>query len=413
MNLKFIPFSFIPVLNMKFFRKLFTEYLLLNLFIFGCISLLSLFVINTSFFDPFTSAFEDFSLTDLYYTKVKDRNDIYKGPIVLINAEDRSRPELALLLQQIQTGKPKVVALDILFAQRKNEQDSFLKTEFETHSNYVFGYIADFEDEKQSSYTNNFFTQNRDGFVNMIGENIEYSTIRHYFPFYDNKKSFTSAIISKYDSSLYQKLLNRKNRKTEIHYTGNLSNFTYFNFDEVLNPEFNTSVLQNKIILVGYLGIPGTNNNTRVDEDKQFTPLNSRLSGRSYPDMYGCVIHANILRMIIDGNFIRIVPEWAMTVISFILIWIFLPFFCGLFFKGDLWFNTIGTLIQLLGSVLIVTLSILTYRYLDTRFDPGLLTACLVLLPTFLNLYEALLKFIRYKLKFSFSSPFLGKEDND
>lgn len=398
---------------MKFFRKLFSEYLFLNLFIFGCISLLSLFVINTSFFDPFTSAFEDFSLTDLYYTKVKDRNDIYKGPIVLINAEDRNRSELALLLQQIQTGKPKVVALDILFAQRKNEQDSLLKTEFESHNNYVFGYIADFENEKQSAYTDSFFSKNKDGYVNMIGENIEYSTIRHYFPFYDNGKSFTSAIISKYDSSLYQKLLKRENRKTEIHYTGNLSNFTYFDFDEVVNPDFDATVLQNKIVLVGYLGLPGARNNNRVDEDKQFTPLNQRLSGRSYPDMYGCVIHANILRMIIDDNFIRLVPVWAMAIISFILVWFFLPFFCGLFFKGDLWFNTIGTFIQLAGSIVIVTLSILTYRYIDTRFDPGLLTTCLVLLPTFINLYEAFLKFLRFKLKIKFSSPFLGKEDND
>ncbi|MFT3846834.1 MAG: CHASE2 domain-containing protein [Lacibacter sp.] len=398
---------------MSFIRKLFTEYLLLNLFIFGCISLLSLTVINTSFFDPFTAAFEDFSLTDLYYTKVKDRNSIYNGPIVLINAEDKDRSEIALLLQQIQTGKPKVTALDILFAQRKNETDSLLKAELDLHNNYVFGYISDFENEQKTVYTDSFFTHERNGYVNMVGENTEYSTIRHYFPFYNNQESFTSAIIKKFDSTIYQRLLNRGKRKTEIHYTGNLSNFTYYDFDEVVNPGFNTTVLQNKIILVGYLGMPGTRSISKTDEDKQFTPLNEKLSGRSYPDMYGCVIHANILHMIIEDDFVFSVPGWAMAVISFIIIWLLLPVFCGLFFKGDLWFNTIGTIIQLVGSVFIVTLSILFYRYLDTRFDPGLLTACLVLLPTFINLYEAFLKFLCFKLKIRFHSAFLGKEDND
>ncbi len=398
---------------MKFIKKFFTEYLLLNLFIFGCVSLLSLAILNFSFFDPFTEAFRDFALTDLYYTKVKDHNQIYKGPVVLVNVEDKDRTQISFLLQQIQKGKPKAVALDIVFKQRINQQDSLLKKEFAGNNNYVFGYIADFENERQTVYTNSFFTSQRDGYTNMVGENIEYSTIRHYYPFYNNKNALTSAIIKKYDSTLYQKLLQRKNRKTEIHYTGNLSNFSYYDFDEVTNPDFDASVFKNKIVLLGYLGMPKVNAGNRQDEDKFFTPLNSRLSGRSFPDMYGCVIHANILRMVLDNDYIKVFPKWKVFLVSFLIIWLIVPLMCGLFFKGDLWFNSVGTLVQLVGSILIVFISILVYRYFNTRFDPGLLTACLVLLPTFINLYEALLKLIRYKLKIRFRSAFLGKNDND
>jgi len=398
---------------MKFLKKFFTEYLFLNLFIFGCVSLLSFVVLNTSFFDPFTQAFQDFSLTDLYYTKVKDRNQIYKGPVVLINIEDKNRTQIAFLLQQIQQGKPKVVALDMVFAQRLNQQDSLLKKEFAANTNYVFSYIADFDNEKQTIYTDSFFTNQRDGYANIVGENIEYSTIRHYHPFYNKRESFTSSVIKKYDSVIFKKLLKREDSKTEIHYSGNLSNFKYYDFDEVTDPDFNASVLQNKIILLGYLGIPKVNAGNRQDEDKFFTPLNSHLSGRSFPDMYGCVIHANILRMILDNDYIKVVPKWRIFLISFLIIWLILPLMCSLFFKGDLWFNSFGTLLQLVGSIVIVFFTVFIYRYFNTKFDPGLLTACLVLLPTFINLYEAFLKFIRFKLNIRFRSAFLGKNDND
>ena len=398
---------------MKAVKRFFTEYLLLNFFIFSCVGLLSLVFLNISFFDPFTEAFKDFSLTDLYYTKIKNRNDIYKGPVILINVENRNRKEIAFLLQQIQQGQPKVVAVDILFAQRQNQQDSFLKAEFAKNANYIFSYIADFENEKESIYNDTFFTTTKNGYANMVGESRAFSTIRFYYPFTKNKVAFTSSILKAYDSVLYKDFLKKKNKKLEIHYSGNLPNFQYYNFDEVLNPNFDAKTLKNKIVIVGYLGVAQTTYTSKVDEDKFFTPLNSRLSGRSFPDMYGCVIHANILQMIFEKNYVKVVPQWKMILVSFVIIWLFLPLMCGLFFKGDLWFNAAGTLVQLVGSILIVFFSVWTYRYFNTKFDPGLLMGCFVLLPTFINLYEALLKFLHYKLKLPFRSRFLDKDHND
>lgn len=75
---------------MKSVKRFFTEYLALNCFIFLCVWLLSLLVLNRSFFDPFAEAFRYFTITDLYYNKLKDQNQIYKGPVVLINANNKS-----------------------------------------------------------------------------------------------------------------------------------------------------------------------------------------------------------------------------------------------------------------------------------------------------------------------------------
>ncbi len=394
-------------------KKFFGEYLLLNLFIFGCVSLLSLLILNFSIFDPFTEAFRDFTLTDLYYSKVQDRNKIYNKNLVLINVENKNRKELAFLLQHIQQGQPKVVAFDVIFADRKNEDDSLLKQTFQSHNNYVFGYAANFEQEQSSAYSNNFFTESKGGYTNVAGEHAEFSTIRYYYPFYKEQEAFTSSILKKFDPAIYQQLKQQQHGSTEIHYYGNLANFNYYDFDEVMNEGFDVTQLKNKIVLLGYLGVPSQRADLRLDEDKLFTPLNARLSGRSYPDMYGLVIHANILRMVLEKDHIKVIPKWITAALSFLITWLILPIMGGLFFKGDLWFNSVGTLLQLVGSLLIVFLTLLSYTYLNIKFDPGLLLACLVLLPTFINLYEALLNFLKHKLKIPITSAFLGANKHD
>jgi CHASE2 domain-containing sensor protein len=398
---------------MKQVKRFFTEYLLLNIFIFVCVWLLSLLVLNTSFFDPFAQAFRDFTLTDLYYNKIKDRNEIYKGPVVLVNAEDKNRQELAFLLQTIQRAQPKVVALDILFTDRKSDDDSLLKNIFHQYNNFVLPSYPDFDNPSQSVYNHSFFSTEKNNYVNFEGDDKETSTIRYYYPFYNNQQSFTTGIIQQFNNSIYQKLSKKNNKRVEIHYFGNLANFSYFNFDEVIQPDFDASILKGKIVLVGYLGLPGKSILNKIDEDMIFTPHNEKLSGRSYPDMYGCVAHANILRMIIEEDYIKVISPRMGFIISFLFIWLMLPLFCGLFFKGDIWFNGLGTGVQVIGSILLVYITVLLYRHLSVKFDPGVLLACFVLLPTFINLYEMLLLFVRYKLKIPIRSRFLNKEPND
>jgi CHASE2 domain-containing sensor protein len=394
-------------------KRFFCEFLLLNCFIFGCVSLLSLVILNASFFDPFTQAFHDFTLTDLYYSKAKDRNTIYKEHLVLVNLENRSRKEIALLLQQLQTGKPKTIAIDAVFAGQKDEDDSLLQQSFQQNDNYVLSYVADFERPEKAIHSDSLFSKSTGGYANIVGDDPEFSTIRYYYPFTKNEEALTSAVLKKYDSAVYNKLKKRRDQKTEIHYFGDLSNFQFYDFDEVMDPAFITDQLKGKLVIVGFLGLPLKRNTVRLDEDKLFTPLNPRLSGRSYPDMYGTVIHANILRMALEDDFIKVVPKWLTNMLSFLIIWLILPLLCGLFFKGDLWFNSAGTLLQLIGAVVIVFITLIAYSSFHLKFDPGLVLACLVLLPTFINLYEVLLNILRYKLKLRFGSAFLSKQKND
>ncbi len=70
---------------------------------------------------------------------------------------------------------------------------------------------------------------------------------------------------------------------------------------------------RDKIVLIGYVG-------DRIDidtgEDKFFTPLNSKYIGKANRDMYGIVVHANIISTILNGHYIRVMPDWLMHLIG-------------------------------------------------------------------------------------------------
>lgn len=390
-------------------RNHFFEYLIINFFVFAGIGMLSFFVLNISIFNQFTQAFKDFTITDMFYSKIINQDRIYKGPLVLINIENRSREEIAFLIQRLEEGKPKVIGLDVIFPDKKDSaSDELLKQTLTGYKNIVYPYVASFDTTTEETKNNEYFKSNSGAFVNLVGENREYSTIRYYYPVYNNIPAFTTAIMQMYDPLKAASLLKR-NQKAEIRYYGNVQNFTYQNFEEVMQPSFNVSSLKDKIILTGYFGL--TNNaKNKLDEDRFFTPLNPRLSGRSHPDMYGMVIHANILRMELDNDYIYAFPTWLNWLLAFLLSWILLPMFVRWYVHKAVWFHLFTIVLQLTISMVFVYLTILLYAKANLKIESSAVLVSILLIGDFLLFYDHLVKFFKYKLKWNFNSVFFSRE---
>ena len=388
-------------------KKYSLEYLIINLFVFVGIWLLSFVVFNVSLFDQFTQAFRDFTLTDIYYSQILNKNKIYKGPLVLINIENKNREEIAFLLQRLEEGKPKVVALDLIFPDKKDSaSDELLKQTLHQYNNLVLPYIAAFDKNTIETKNNEFFQVKSTAFVNLVGEHREYSTVRYYCPIYNNIPSFTTAVIQMYDPLKAALLLKRGQQKTEIRYFGNLQNFAYQTFDEVMNPSFNPDALKDKIVLIGYMGLENGKTNP-LDEDKFFTPLNPQLSGRSHPDMYGSVMNANIIRMALDKDHIYAFPSWLNWTLAFMLSWVLLPMFVRWYVHKAVWFHLFTMFIQLLFSIFFVFFTIWLYALANIKIESSAVLIAILLMGDFLLFYDHLVKFLKYKLKWNFHSKFL------
>lgn len=383
------------------------EYFIMNLFVFAGIGLLSFIVFNVSLFNQFTQAFKDFTITDMYYSQMLNKNNMYKGPLEIINIENRSRGEIAFLLQKLEEGHPKVIGLDAIFQDTANAtEDSLLKTTFSNYSNIVLPYIASFNKNVTPAQTNEYFGVQSNSFVNIAGVQKEYTTLRYYYPAYDHIPAFTTAMLQMYDPVVASSLIKRNKQKTEIRYYGDLQNFDYRTFDEVMSDTFNTQNLKDKILLLGYAGEQNAPGN-KLDEDRFFTPLNPQLSGRSYPDMYGTVVHANILRMGLDKDFIYTLPTWLNWLLAFMLNWLLLPMFVRWYVHKAVWFHLFTMLLQLAISMLFVYFTILMYAYQNIKIESSAVLVAVLLLGDFLLFYDHLVKFLKYKLKWDFNSKFL------
>ena len=382
------------------------EYLIINLFVFAGLGLLSFVLFNVSLFSPFTQAFKDFTLTDLYYSKIKNQDTIYGGPLVLVNVENKNREEIAFLIQRLEEGKPKVLGLDIIFSDKKDSaSDELLKQTFASYNNIVFPYIASFDSTGTERKNHEYFQTKAAGFVNLIGEDREFSTIRYYYPVHNNVPAFTTAVLQMYDPAKAAALLKKGEKKTEIRYFGNLQNFAYHTFDEVMNPSFDPGVLKGKIVLLGYMGNPDGSSGL-LDEDRFFTPINPRLSGRSHPDVYGLVLNANIVRMALDTDNVYSFPQWLNLLLAFILSLLLLPWLVKTWVHKGVWFHLVILLVQLTISILFVFLTIVLYAKANVKIESSAVLVSVLLLGDFILFYDAIVQYLKRKSKWKFHSKF-------
>jgi len=88
--------------------------------------------------------------------------------------------------------------------------------------------------------------------------------------------------------------------------------------------------------------------------DKYFTPLNKKVAGRANPDMFGVVVHANIIAMILNEDYVDELAGWQQIAIAILICFLTV----GLFIKIDthlpMWFDTLSVTIQI---VQILTIS--------------------------------------------------------
>jgi len=96
----------------------------------------------------------------------------------------------------------------------------------------------------------------------------------------------------------------------------------------MMEEEGSTEALENliegKIVLLGYMG---STINTHSVFDKFYTPMNPNYIGRAEYDMFGIVVHANIIRMILDQDYIDEAEDWLDILASLLI-----GYFCIAFF---------------------------------------------------------------------------------
>jgi CHASE2 domain-containing sensor protein len=260
--------------------------------------------------------FADFDIYDLYYSGKDKQNSKRDTNIVLVEI-DTGRTEILQQVNLLSNYNPKVIAIDAFFETPK-ENDSVFRNNINSKPNIIF-----LNRNAEAGLVPNIFNNDpsRCGFANFIGN--KYSIVRNFYPqkeFNGRQYSAFAACITRVANIEKYKILQKRHNNQEIiDYKGNLENYTTLSVDEVMQYQLSgqlNKIIKNKIVLLGFFS---KDTSQLVMTDIHYTPLNEVVSGKSFPDMYGVVIHANILSMILHGKYPTLASDFVSYLFAFVL----------------------------------------------------------------------------------------------
>lgn len=390
-----------------------------------------------SAFDPISVALQEFELTDYVFSKF--REDPNPDPrIVLVNIGP-SRRDIAQQIRIISQYKPKVIGIDSFFdcegglydtvncpqlldtlgnlmlsdaiqgagnvvlVSRLLQSDSLFKAE----ALDVYDSI-EISDPMFSNYSRNAFANLATGATYQEDVKICKSFIPRVNVNGTDELAFSVRMVMMYDSTKAIKFLKRGKEEELINFRGNINisdvkikslrekmtsvsefNSLCFAIDWIpfANGEYDPKMFENSIVIMGFLG------NYFGDpqwDDKFFTPLNTKVAGRANPDMFGLVVHANIVAMILNEDYIEEIPEWMQIVIAIMICFLNVLLFMSIDRKFPMLYDGLSVILQIIEIILVSLVIVYFFAFFSYKLELSLTIAALALIGPCFDIYKSI-----------------------
>lgn len=277
--------------------------------------------INLGSLNMFNKGAADYEATDIIYSRLKQKSK-FDERILIINSGVPDRAVLAKTFNKLDSLGASVIGVDIVFESEKNQQiDSFLSASILDKNNLVLADILDLKSQHSIPHSCNqkFCNKNNIGFINFVTKPNH--AIRFFSPSEefqgDQIDAFTTSIVKRFDPAAYSILQKRRKAVEQINYRGDQNSYAQINIEDFLAQRDLRNLVDGKIVLIGYMGSDDWALSAR---DKFYTPFNKDIGKKSLPDMFGVVIHANIISMILDQQYINDMNVWLERIINFLII---------------------------------------------------------------------------------------------
>lgn len=384
------------------------------------IAVVGLFMVprNVDFLNPIGLVVEDLDITDLAFSRFKLEDQLdFDTNIVLVNIGAGGRDEIAAIVERVSLCSPAVVALDVLFERNKDSLvDRRLVNAINQCPNIVVGVRLESSDHQANDHDDitvdgdltsihyPFFAipqHAKAGFCNLVTEGEEYvRTCRETSLLevigHDTIPSFALAITTLFNPAAAKRAIERRNATETIHYRGNLSAFYQLDVDDVAQIDSERSFLRNKIVILGYLG----DHVGEFDlEDRFYTPLNDQYVGRGLPDMYGAVIHANIVSMLLHEDMITTFTPAKNIALGLLMVIGNVFLFTFLYNRYESWYDLIALSTLLVESIALVWFTIWLFIEYQIKIDPTLTLTGIFLVGPIHDLYHDSIKKLMRQLR--------------
>lgn len=421
-------------------RKFWLDCVIATVFVFlamwGLVGITQLNVFNA--FDSIGETLADVELTDWVFKELRDTPDVDEN-IVIVNIGRLSRREIAQQLQIISKYKPRVIGMDSFFDCARGLRDTvscpqlkdtlgnlMLSNAIREAGNVILVSKVLRKDTllDQNTYdslrrSDSIFLDyaHSDGYASLETEAAfqdDVKTCRTFNPQLKVKTemqyAFSVEMAMVYDSVKTQKFLNRNNYSEVINYRGNVfdifgsTNYhqMFFTLDvtDVMTENFVPEMIKDKIVIFGflgeYLGDPSWG-------DKFYTPLNKKLAGKANPDMFGVVVHANIVSMLLNEDYVNQMARWQEVLMAVVFCLLNVALFSLINTNLPLWYDGITKLLQLIELILYSFLMVMIFHWYAFKLNLTLTLAAVALVGDVYEIYMSVFKNLFFKIKGWFS----------
>ncbi len=381
-------------------KKFWKDVIIGTIFVFAFMAFAGKFLTIFGFLDPVGEALADMKITDQVFSNPNFRlRPTPEDRVTIINFGRIGRGEIAQQLNIINKYKPRVVGIDTFFSSLKEDSltDLILADALANIENLVLGtqFLSPGDAEDPYYYkihrSHPFFSQYADeASVGLVAE--EAGTQQHQFKVvrqFRTQSQYLDTIsqeitthmafgikLAEYlDPEAARDFLARGKEEELINYRGNVfdidnleqSKFFVIDWMDVLSEDFDPSLITDKIVIFGQVG--ETLGEPYWVEDKFFTPMNKKYAGRADLDMYGVVIHANIVSMVLNRDYLDTMTEFQGYVVAIILCIFNVGIFTWIYRKLPLWYDGLTKLIQLTEVIIIMGAIVLVFNWYSYELE--------------------------------------------
>ena len=359
---------------------------------FVVLGIMAFFTFNLSFLNPIKKAVKEFSMTDLYYQILQETGNPNTSPLITIvdMTELISRQDLAQALEDIESCRPKVVGVDMVFEGRKEDAagDSMITAVAAHNENIIWSMkLYDYVDDELEHMTDvrSFFTEDvevKEGVTNM--ERQLYGGVKRMISLGwrlhgETKPSFIVSMANEYAG---RQVAETSSTNVEINFTP--TSFTVMPADSVLlHPE----LIADRIVLFGAMN---------EEVDMHYTPLGK---------IAGIQLLAYGIQTLLKQNDIVEIKGFWFWVVTFVLVaitywlrkqrkeWVEArPRASQRLLLG---FPIVGSIIAFLWMALLMWVAFVLFCGYEISFNLGLTFSAIAFLGTAESSYKSLLNYAK------------------
>ncbi|MEP2024613.1 MAG: CHASE2 domain-containing protein [Reichenbachiella sp.] len=340
-------------------------------------------------FDPIGEVFSDMESTDIVFSHLRE-DPVAEENLIIVNIGDLPRAGIADLVNIVNSANPKVIGMDMLFRNPKEDTLGDLKlsdalSRVENLIMYSKLINEDDDDDFDTLLVSHpsLFNYGETAFVNFITGAADQDDLKMCRQFAvreyvngEEELAFAVKLAQYMDPEKVDRFLARGNNIETINYRGSIFDYgatnspiAYYALDwyQVLNMEFAPDLIQDKAVIFCYLG--SELGDRKTNDDVYFTPLNKNYVGKTHADMFGGVVHANVFSMIMAEDYIDEMDDNFAYLLALVILYLNIVLFTVIYKVVPRWYDGLTKLTQLIEAGAIFTLSLVIFIYFNYKVD--------------------------------------------